>query len=235
MAQWKTEVRRLKETLPLLRRNARRRLENAPVAPFGLSLDSAADFEGWLPIEVEGAITTYSNRNTEAVHRLNPASPIAGAHDYRLDFIFRDVSEDASGAWKHFITSGMPIAPGAAPGPAADLSGIRSVHFVAKADAPRFVRLDLASGRYSDPYSGVFYGWELLMGPEAKEYTLDLSALALPSWGAPIPETLEDILQGVKGLQWNPIARGRNPATGLLGGGREDSGFIQIDDIRFQP
>lgn len=229
MAQWRSEVLRLKETLPLLRRNAQRRLDRIPSTPFGLALDSDNGFEGWMPIEVEGAITTYFNRNTEAAHSLNEASPLSGARDYRLDFTFRDVGQDAADAWKHYIVSSMPLAPG----PSADMRGIRAIRFTARADTSRFVRLDLVSGRYSDSYSGVFYGWEAQLGPQAKTFTLDFGALALPSWGAPIPETLEHILEAVNGLQWSPTVLGRDSRTGLLGEGKEDSGYIQIDDIQF--
>ncbi|HEY6565014.1 MAG TPA: hypothetical protein VIY86_10990, partial [Pirellulaceae bacterium] len=67
------------------------------------------------------------------------------------------------------------------------------------------------------------------------EYNLELAALALPTWGKPIAEKVEDILPVATGLQWSPFILGRNPATGLLEGGSEDAGFIQIDEIRFIP
>ena len=231
LAQWKTEVRRLKETLPLLRRNAQRRLDKVPTVPFGLVLASVAGFEGWLPIEVEGVVQSYCNKNSQVSHSLNSASPLAGAQDYRLDFIYRNDSEDSSGAWKHYVTSGMPFVRGAA----TDLRGVRSIRFTAKADKPRIMRLDITSTRYTNPYSGVLFGWEVVVGSEAKEYTLELADLAIPTWGKAIPETVADILPVANGLQWSPFVVGRNPMTGLLEGGNEDAGFIQIDDIQFIP
>lgn len=231
MAQWRDAVRRLKETLPLLRRNARRRLDKVPSPPFGLSLAASSGFEGWLPIEVEGVVTSYCNRNSEVAHRLNAEAPLAGSRDYRLDFTFRNAAEDSSGAWKHYVTSGLPFPGGAA----TDLSGIRAVRFTAKADRARTVRLDIASNRYANPHSGVFYGWELVLGPEAKEYTLELADLALPAWGKPIPETIADILPMANGLQWTPFILGRNPMTGLLAEGTADTGHLRIDDIEFLP
>lgn len=231
MAQWKMQVHRLKETLPLLLRNAQRRSQSLPIVPFGLSLDSASGFEGWLPIEVETAVTSFANSKSEVGHRLNPTLPLAGSHDFRLDFTFRNESDDSSGAWKHYVISRMPFPRGAA----IDLKVKGGIRFIAKADTARLVRLDLSSAKYSNPYSGVFFGWELVLGVEAKEYTLDLADLSLPSWGKPIPETLEDILAAVNGLQWSPYIIGRGGNTGLLIAGAEDEGFIQIDDIQFLP
>lgn len=230
-AQWIREVNRLKDVLPLLERNARRRMERAPIIQFALSLDSATGFEGWLPIEVEGMAVTFANKNSEAGHALNTVSPLAGSQDYRLGFTFRNVSDDSSGAWKHYVGSTLPFARGGA----TDLRGMRTLHFTAKADTFRVLRLDIASGGYSDAFSGVFYGWDMTVGKEPREFVLNLADSKIPTWGKPIPETLETILAATSGLTWNPYVLGRNGSTGLLVPGSEDRGFIQIDDIRFSP
>jgi spore coat protein H len=231
MDQWKTGVDRLKDILPLLKRNAQRRIEKSPIVPFGLKRDSLNGFEGWLPIEVEGVVASYANRNSEVGHSLNKASSLSGSQDFRLGFTFRNESDDSSGAWKHYATSGLPFERGAA----TDLRGIRTLRFKAKADTVRAVRVDIASARYSNANSGVTYGWEVALGTEPQEYVLDLADLAIPSWGDPIPEAVAYILAAANGLQWSPFVVGRNGNTGLLEPGSEDEGFIQIDDIRFSP
>lgn len=229
LVQWNMEVRRLKATLPLLSRNARMRAQGLPIVPFGLSPDSATNFEGWLPIEVEGAVTTSANLKSDAGHRLNSSTPLAGSGDFRLDFTFRNEADDSTGAWKHYVTSRIPF-PRGVPN---DLRGKGKIQFTARSDTARILRLDIASARYANAYSGVFFGWDVVLGPEAKDYTLNFADLALPGWGSPIRETLEDILPVANGLQCSPSIIGRGGSTGLLPPGVEDTGFIQIDEIRF--
>lgn len=230
-AQWKTEVDRLKDILPLLKRNAQRRIDKVPIALFALNRDSVNGFEGWLPTEVEGVVVSYANRNSEVSHGLNADSPIAGSQDFRLGFTFRNVSDDSSGAWKHYVSTTLPFTRGAA----TDLRGMRTLSFTAKADTARGIRIDIASAGYSNSTSGVFFGGEMMVGKEPKEFVINLADLAIPTWGAPIPEALEDILAAASGLTMNAYVTGRNGRTGLMEPGSEDPGFIQVDDIRFTP
>jgi hypothetical protein len=227
-ARWRAAVQVLKRDLRVLREKIEATRSNMMLGEaFGLSAPGVTDFETATPLAFLLNSTTESNARSGAFHQLNQTGAISGMADVRLQFELRNDSDDAAGAYSQWTVLQLPLAQPTA------LTSLKRIRFLLRTDSIRRVRIEIASSRYTDPEGGERYGWPLLSSVQAQQYVLDVKDLALPDGTGQGAVPVNEILSLVTGLAVTPEARGRNDA-GLLGAGRSDAGFVQLDDISFE-
>jgi spore coat protein H len=228
MARWRAAVQALKGNLLALREKIERtRAEMMAVVPFGLAAPGATDFEATTPLAFLLTTSSDSNLRSGTFHQLNQTGPISGTTDVRLHFELRNDSDDSAGAFSQWASLQLPLAQPTA------LPALKRIRARLRTDSIRRVRIEIASSRYGDPEGGERYGWSILTSAQAQPYVLEVKELALPDGTRPPAVAVSNVLSSVTGLVVSPEVRGRNDA-GLLGAGRSDTGFVQLDDISLE-
>jgi hypothetical protein len=227
LAGWQSAVQGLRRDLDLLREKVTYLRDGREIVALGLEVPGPSGFEGLTRLGFAMGASALSNGASTVAYGLNATAPIAGASDGRIDFTFRNENDDpAKGAWSQWLNFRLRMAKGTV-----DLTPVQRVRLRLKADSARTVRLDLDSGRYKNPWSGVRFGWgNIRVGTTPVQVTLEMSALAIPSWAQSQGDVVSDIRAAVNGFIFSVDANGRQ-ASGVFSPGGSDRGWLQVDDI----
>jgi spore coat protein H len=226
-------VKNLRSNLGWLRERLQRVHDGVPVARMVLTVGSPNDFEGVDPLGFTLGATGMSNPTSTLSYGPNQNGPIAGATDARFDFVFRDASPPAP--WAQWLFVNLRTAGGRA---SLVDSGVTEIHFKARSNANRQLRVDIESPNNPETNQGVCLGWDVNITTEAREYACALAAAEIPSWRlsqTPLPPPTTDrnaVFNYMTGLVFRPQANGRT-ASGLFPTGTTDQGFVEIDDVEF--
>jgi hypothetical protein len=116
-------------------------------------------------------------------------------------------------------------------------AGVKAIHFRARADSNRALRVDVASPRNPKVSKGVCIGWDVNLSTQTQEFVVTLDTGAIPDWRlsqSPAPPTTDRnaVYQNATGITFRPHANGV-AADGFFPSGVRDPGFVEIDDISF--
>jgi hypothetical protein len=219
---WRASVDDLKERIPLLILKLEALRDGQEITPLSLDPTSLTDFESLGELQFALGIDRSSNPNSTSSQSLNQTDPIEGMKDARFNFTFVEET-DSSKTW-HFVV--LPIEGGEN-----DLSLLTGIRLSIVADQDRTVRLDLQSREYSQK-GGRRFGWEIGVSDTPTRIALRFTDAHMPAWANPKPpETIEEILTNVHALVFRPSPI--RDADGSMGGGAQDTGFLQVDSIEF--
>ncbi|WP_437969709.1 CotH kinase family protein [Sorangium sp. So ce260] len=225
LAGWEPAVARLKNEVPLLRERLRRFASNTPLVPFSFTATGINDFEAADTLELYVGTLLATNNASSAVQGVTHDAPLSGAQSLLLSFDFRDEAF----AWGQYVYFTVPLAEGSV-----DVTPLEGVRFWARADAARWLRVDVESPAQSNGIVGVRHGWDVRLGAEPQLIELRFADMALPGWaiddGLDPGDDVNDVLASIIGLAFSPQMNGVG-ANGFLGRGEADSGAIVIDDV----
>ena len=228
-ASWAAAVENLKNTIPILRDRLTKIRNGETITPLTLSQTSTNDFESASPVQAMFGLQLDASAHTDVTQRLNTAQGLDGHQDIRLDFVYRDPTAapgEGRQQWIHFM---MPFEGGFH-----DLTSLSHIQMLLLTDQPRTVRIDLESDRYHAASKRIRFGWEVSVSNTITAVDLLLDNATLPSWGTGTTDVLSNVRQHVNGLAFSPSVVGMD-ASGYLGSGNSDPGYLEIDDIAFQP
>ena len=224
---WRNEVAQMKTVIPLLRQRLKNLRDNKSILPFGIDPAVLNTFEDVENTGLRMGVRVMHNSASSATQSVSTVNPIDGLRNARLDFVFRDGLKPY-GQWLFWS---FPLAGGHH-----DLSGHTHLQFMASADRPRILRVELESPQNTNAMKGIRPGWDIKMTSTPKLYKLKLAEAKVPlcttKQGIDPDNSLLSILSKLTGLAFHPLTDGRGP-TGLFGKGITDSGFIQVDNIEF--
>jgi hypothetical protein len=230
---WQSALTALKSNAVVMRERTQGVHDGINTAPMGLRLGQVNDFEGVNAVSFALGTSGYTNSTSTLSYVINQNNPIAGAQDARIDFVFRDQSENASDAWQQWNMVNFAFA-----GWSADLvtPGITEIHFMARADQNRGLRIDIASPNDSQFNNGICLGWDASLTTTPTVFVLKLVNAAIPSWAATRPDPPNDdpnkVFSTATGLVFRVQPTGVG-STGFFGVGGSDTGYVQIDNIEF--
>ena len=226
-------VGKLRSNLEWLRERLQHVRDGVPVKRLALTMGGPNDFEGVDPLGFVVGATGMSNPTTTLSYGPNQNAPIAGAADARIDFEFRDTSPPV--AWQQWLFVNFRMDGGQAT--LVD-SGVTGIHFKARSNANRQLRVDIESPNNPETNKGVCLGWDVNITTGAQEYVVTLATAAIPSWRLgqspqPVPSTDRNaVFNQMTGLVFRPQAINRN-SSGTFPDGVTDRGYVEIDDIEF--
>ncbi len=223
---WMSAVKELKSTIPVLRERLLAIRDGRPLAPLSLSLGNN-DFETATSLGAQVACATRASVNSDVRQEVRTTDALDGHQDIRVTFVYRDPSGSPDEAWRQWIQYSMPLADGAR-----NLTSVTHVRLLLRTDQPRTVRIELESDRYSPSNKGLKFGWDVAVTNSPTPVDLMLENARLPSSAKGTNDALRQVRTGVSSLVFRPSVVGRN-ASGYLGPGKSDGGYLQIDDIQF--
>jgi hypothetical protein len=223
----------LKSNVALLRQRLQSVRDGASSAPAGLKLDVVNGFEGVTSASLASGALGECNSTSTVTYGPNQTNPISGSEDARIDFTFRDQSENASDAWQQWADVNFAFQ-----GWSVDLvkAGITEIHFTARADQSRTVRVDIASPNNSQTNQGICLGWDVPLTAQPTAVVVKLVNAAIPGWAATRPNPPHDDPKAVFGTATGVVFRPQPVGVGSSGffpPGTTDTGFVQIDDVSF--
>ncbi len=221
---FRAAVNRLRGDLGLLRLRSIAERDEQPVGRFALTPNALEGFESTTELELGLGVLRSSTPETTVAVALEQAGALAGAHDARLSFEFRD----GLVPWSQWAELRMPFAG------VADLSRSSSLRLVVRSDRPRMLRISVDSPAYTDRDLSGTVSWDVQLNGSPQELELSLSDTGFSGGGTLVPERLNDVLASATALLFEPFAEGRGE-EGYLGAGMSDSGSIQVDEIQFTP
>ncbi|XXX79796.1 CotH kinase family protein [Sorangium sp. So ce134] len=225
LAAWEPAVARLKSEVPILRERLRRFASGTPLVPFSFTAAGINDFEAADTLELYVGTLLATNGASGAVQGVTQDAPLNGAQSLLLSFDFRDEAY----AWGQYVYFTVPLAEGSV-----DVTPLEGVRFWARADAARWLRVDVESPAQTNGISGVRHGWDVRLGAEPQLIELKFADMALPGWaidqGLDPGDDVNDVLASIIGLAFSPEMNGVG-ANGFLGRGKTDSGAVVIDDV----
>ena len=169
----------LKSSAITMRERMQNVLAGLPTTPTGLKLNQVNGFEDANAVSLVSGSAEYCNSTSTLSLGLNQTNPISGSKDARIDFTFRDQSENASDAYQQWAMVDFAVANWNIDLVAA---GITELHFNARADQDRTVRIDLSSPNNSQENQGICLGWDVPLSATPKAIVVKLAAAAIPSW-----------------------------------------------------
>ena len=230
---WQAALTTLKSNAVVMRERIQGVHDGVNTAPMGLRMGQVNDFEGVSAVSFATGTSGYTNSTSTLSYAINQNNPIAGAQDARIDFVFRDQSENASDAWQQWNMVNFALA-----GWSVDLvtPGITEIHFMARADQSRGLRVDINSPNESQYNQGICLGWDISLTTTPTAYVVKLANAAIPSWAAtranPPNDDPSKVFSTVQGLVLRAQTVGVG-STGFFGVGMSDTGYVQIDNIEF--
>lgn len=226
-ARWESALAFLEGEIPGLRQRFEQLLSGESADPAEIETTGVTDFEAVNDDSLLMGTWLGCNANSTVQVSINTESPMMGERDLLMSFEYADEAEP----WQQWSSFRVPVAGGVFDARA--LSGIR---LWVRADQPRILRFDLDSPASSAAEQGIRFGWDVPVTSEATRVELRFETAAVPGWvvdeGRDPGDDLEDILQTLSGLVFFPLCAGRD-ASGQLGPGVTDAGFLQVDDIEF--
>ncbi len=225
-AAWEGEVAGLRQMIPVLRERLARLRDGDVVTPLQLSPVEMNDFESTSELGLLLGAQLYHNPSSTVEQSVNADGALGGAQDIRLDFEYRDEGDND---WEQWLAFSLPLA-----GAPVDVTAMTGVRFVTVADRARTLRFDLASPAASNSDLGIRPGWDVAVRAEPTQVEVRFAEATVQSWavdqGLDPQDPLESILESVTGFFLHPYCAGRD-ASGFLGEGVSDPGYLQIDDI----
>jgi spore coat protein H len=226
-SSWMTNVAQLKSTVPLLRQRLGMLRDGKPIDPLILSVTALNDFETTSSVGAKLGLVCYANTNTDCVYDVNTSNALVGQQDIRLNFTYRDPTNNPGQGWQQWIYYFWTFAGGFH-----DLTQVARLHLVLRTDHPRTVRIDLESDLYQAPNKGIKFGWDVPVTNQPTTVDLLLDSAKLPSWGTGTTDVLANVRTHINGLAFNPSPVGRD-ALGYLGANASDPGYLEIDNVQF--
>lgn len=206
---WQAAVQDLERSLPLLVQKGQRMRDGDTTLPMLLQVHMRNDFEQGSELGFVMGSSLEPNPATLAARQLNQQAPLHGKHDARAEFTYRN----GKAPWA-YLNFGLRMQSAQV-----DLSGMRALTLVLKADGPRRVRVELDLVE-PDGSTQPRPGWSVDVSQEPRSVTLEFGEL--------------DRLGPVRGvmIQVDPHGLDRD---GFLPAGQSDQGFLQLDDLEFIP
>jgi len=181
-------------------------------------LTSAGNPNGWIK-------SYFSANSTDSIITRNTSNPIGGGADLRFEFTFR--STDNPSPWDVWGNFQPEFAE------PADFSRLREIRLDMRADRSRSIRIALGNYEvYQANQASSEYGWEnISVTAQSQEVVLDMINIRYPSWAGADPNIRGEVLQSVKTLIFSLNGRYvNNDGVDLID---NDTGFLQVDNIRF--
>ncbi|MBI4128984.1 MAG: CotH kinase family protein [Parcubacteria group bacterium] len=222
---WKNSVAVLKRDLTFFHERIDALRKDDDPLNARLTVDKVNDWESVGSSAAILGLQRFSPPSTSLTHRLSKDNPLRGTRDLRVDFVFRNGEQ----SWDIWGALRLPFAD--AP---VDLGIISTIQLRMHSDRLRTVNISLDSEQYTKKDEGIMYGWDVEIGPTPAIITLSLDTLSIPEWASPVPETPALIRASSAALRISPYAVGVLD-TGFFSPGVTDTGFVQIDEIRFIP
>ena len=222
--RWEAAVSFLKKEIPGLRGRFERLLSGEMSPPAEIQVTGATDFETLDDYSLTDGPWLGSNASTSVSVSINSQAPLAGMRDLLMRFEYVDEIEP----WQQWTSYRIPVESGSF-----DARGLTGLRMWVRADRPRNLRFDLDSPLSSRALDGIRLGWDVPVTEQAVQVEVLLSALAIPVWATPEPaDDPQEILRTLSALVFHPECAGRD-ASGQLGQGVTDAGFLEIDQIEF--
>jgi hypothetical protein len=226
-ASWLSNVNQLKVTIPLLRQRLMAIRDGKTLDPLNLSVSVMNDFESVSSLGTKLGLVSYSNANTDVSFDVNTTNALMGQQDIRMDFVYRDPSEDPNQGWQQWIYYFWAFGGGFH-----DLTSVARLQMILRTDQPRTVRIDLESDLYQAPNKGIKFGWDVPVTSVPTSVNLLIDTAQLPSWGTGTTDVLSHVRTHINGIAFNPAPLGRN-ATGYFGANKSDPGYLEVDNVQF--
>jgi spore coat protein H len=224
---WMSAVNELKGAVPVLRERLLAIRDGRLLAPLSLSLTSNNDFETATSLGAKIAFAIRANVNSEVSQEVHTTGVLDGNQDIRLKFVYRDPPGLPDDGWRQWIHYSMTLTNGSH-----DLTSLTHVRLLLRTDQPRTVRIELESDLYPQSNKGLKFGWEVAVTSSPTPVDLILDNARLPSSAKGTIDALSHVRTDVSGLTFQPSVVGRN-ASGHLGSGKSDRGYLEIDDLQF--
>jgi len=116
------------------------------------------------------------------------------------------------------------------------LGSTTEIHFNARADQNRTVRIDVSSPNNSQENQGICLGWDVPLSTTPKAIVVKLANAAIPSWAQarsnPPHDDPSQVFANARGLIARPQTVGVG-LTGFYGPSGSDTGFVELDDVQF--
>jgi len=226
-ASWTSSVAELKVVIPLLRQRLEALRDGTPIPPLTLTVPGLNGFESATAIGVKSGLNCNSSPNTDCVFALNSIDPLAGQQDIRLDFVYRDPVNVGATGWQQWISYSFPFAEAYQ-----DLTPMKRLRVLMRADKPRSVRIDFDSDLYQAANTGIRFGFDAQVTDQLTALDLSLDTAQLPSWATGVTDVWSKIRTHVSRIEFSPSVLGRD-TLGNLGPNIVDSGYLEIDDVEF--
>jgi spore coat protein H len=217
-------VSHLRDDLNVLRLRALAERDQQPLQRYRLEAGALNDFESTSELALGLGVSRSSTSQTVLRVALGQTDTLGGERDLRFEFEFRD----GTAPWSQWAQVRVPLAT------ATDLRGRQSLRLLVRSSAPRLLKIALDSAAYSDVGESGRASWDVELDGTVQELVLDLHNASFSAGGGLVHETLDDVLESVTALLFEPSAKGRNE-DGYLGDGITDSGSLQLDQIEFVP
>jgi spore coat protein H len=224
-SRWQAALGSLKQEIPGLRARLERLLSGQVSTPAEIQVTRATDFENLDEYSLMDGPWLGHNPNSTAAVSINTESPLVGERDLLLSFAYADEVEP----WTQWVNYRVPVSGGSF-----DARGRGGIRMWLRADRARTLRLDVDSPASPRAAEGIRSGWDVPVSETPALTELLFRDAAIPAWaaGSGPSDDLEQVLRAVTGVVFFPICEGRD-ATGQLGRGALDIGFVRVDQIEF--
>jgi hypothetical protein len=212
-------VARLRADLSLLRLRAVAERDRVVIERFVLAPGALNDFEATTELELGLGVSHASTPETTFEVSLSELGALAGEHDMRLAFEFRD----GPGPWSQWAQLRIPLAT------VTDGSPRSTLQLLVRSDGPRILRISLDDAVDADTGQWGTASWDVQLDGSLQALTLNVSSATFLEGTTATPET-----PSTTTLSFEPAAEGRRE-DGYLGQGISDVGIIQVDEIQFLP
>ena len=224
---FKSDVGTLKNNVPTLISRLGYLLDGEEIIPLEIDADSVVDFETQTDIGAVIGTGLWINPSSTPDVYINDETPMEGNRSLHIGFEYRDGEK----GWDQWFEYMVRIT-----GPARDLREFKGMRFMARADQPRTLRIELDSTFASAKDNWLRPGWDIDIDEEAGEFEVLVDDTDFPWWAAsqgiePASE-VKDVLSATTGIIFFPQCNGVG-ASGFLPDDTTDKGFVEIDHIEF--
>lgn len=198
----------------------------------GLHAGALTNFEfAEPPGSMPAGVYTFGDPLAAVAASWSTSEPLSGAADLRLDFTFNRGPE----LYDEWVGLGLSC-------PETDARDVSTIVVLLAADAPRAMRVRLASSVYDEDFGGIpaEFGQDVLVGPAPRVFALQRSGFYYPSWTKEAwaagqgfssdAQALELVLSRFEGLIFDPSPT--LDETGELMSATED-GHVRVDNVYF--
>jgi hypothetical protein len=232
---WKGQVNSLKNDIAVLNKDFGDYIHNRSAvedtsgytAPFNgtgyLVLDQLNNFE-FTPLANETKWSNYYvSENSSITIKHDTINPLSGKADVLYSFVYNPApGEGQYIEWGRIFLNFIK---------ATDLSGLKEIQVNLKSDSNRDFWMFIASNEYNANKVNTEYGWWESTSSKGSQHIYKISDIAYPSWGSGnLPDILEKVLSKASGIGFssNPHFNSNGKLLSV-----PDSGYLQIDNIRF--
>lgn len=140
----------------------------------GLHAGALTNFEfAEPPASLPAGVYTFADPRATVAASWSTSQPLSGAADLRFDFTFNR----GPGPYDEWVGLGLSC-------PEADVRTLSAIVVLLAADAPRSMRVRLASPVYDEDFGGIpaEFGQDVVVGPEPRAFALQRAGFYYPSW-----------------------------------------------------